>query len=38
MPTLHVSHSPDSDDAFMFWALATEKIDTGDRAYVPRVV
>jgi 1,4-dihydroxy-6-naphthoate synthase len=34
MPTLHVAHSPDSDDAFMFWALAAEKIDTGDRRYV----
>ncbi len=34
MPTLHVAHSPDSDDAFMFWALAAEKIDTGNRRYV----
>jgi len=34
MPTLRVAHSPDSDDAFMFWALATDKIDTGTRAYV----
>jgi 1,4-dihydroxy-6-naphthoate synthase len=34
MPTYHVAHSPDSDDAFMFWALATEKIDTADREYV----
>jgi 1,4-dihydroxy-6-naphthoate synthase len=25
-----VAHSPDSDDAFMFYALATNKIDTGD--------
>ena len=25
-----VAHSPDSDDAFMFYALATDKIDTGD--------
>jgi 5,8-dihydroxy-2-naphthoate synthase len=32
--TLHVAHSPDSDDAFMFWALAADKIDTGDRRYV----
>jgi 1,4-dihydroxy-6-naphthoate synthase len=31
---IHVSHSPDADDAFMFWALATGKIDTGDRRYV----
>lgn len=34
MPTLHVAHSPDSDDAFMFWALAADKIETGDRRYV----
>ena len=34
MPTIHVAHSPDSDDAFMFWALAQKKIDTGDREYV----
>lgn len=25
-----VAHSPDSDDAFMFYALATNKIETGD--------
>lgn len=25
-----VAHSPDSDDAFMFYALATDKLDTGD--------
>ena len=24
-----IAHSPDSDDAFMFYALATEKIDPG---------
>ncbi len=30
---IHLAHSPDSDDAFMFWALATGKIDTGDRRY-----
>ncbi len=34
MPTIRVAHSPDSDDAFMFWALAAGKVDTGDRAYV----
>ena len=34
MPTIHVAHSPDSDDAFMFWALAAGRIDTGDREYV----
>lgn len=33
MPRIRVAHSPDSDDAFMFWALATGKIDTGDREY-----
>jgi 1,4-dihydroxy-6-naphthoate synthase len=27
--TLHVAHSPDSDDAFMFYALARNLIDTG---------
>ena len=26
--TIHVAHSPDSDDAFMFYALADGKIDT----------
>ena len=31
---IHVAHSPDSDDAFMFYALATHKIDTGDRNYI----
>lgn len=28
--TISVAHSPDSDDAFMFYALATSKLDTGD--------
>lgn len=32
--TIHVAHSPDADDAFMFWALATGRIDTGDRRYI----
>ena len=32
--TITVCHSPDSDDAFMFYALATGKIDTGDLTYV----
>src|SRR5678815_5158875 len=31
---IRVAHSPDSDDAFMFYALATHKIDTGDRNYI----
>lgn len=30
MQTIHVAHSPDSDDAFMFYALAKDKIDTGN--------
>ena len=34
MPTIRLAHSPDADDAFMFYALAAGKIDTGDRAYV----
>ena len=34
MPTLHLAHSPESDDAFMFWALAAGMIATGDRRYV----
>ncbi|HEU4955306.1 MAG TPA: MqnA/MqnD/SBP family protein [Gemmatimonadales bacterium] len=32
--TIHVAHSPDSDDAFMFYALAGGKLDTGDLRYV----
>ncbi len=31
--TIRVAHSPDSDDAFMFYALAAGKIDTGDLRY-----
>ena len=31
---IHVAHSPDSDDAFMFYALAEGKLDTGDISYV----
>ena len=34
MRTIHVAHSPDSDDAFMFYALAEGKIDTGELRYV----
>ncbi len=34
MPTLHLAHSPDSDDAFMFWALGAGKVDTGERRYI----
>jgi len=32
--TIHVAHSPDSDDAFMFYALAEGKLDTGDLRYL----
>jgi 1,4-dihydroxy-6-naphthoate synthase len=34
MTTIHLAHSPDSDDAFMFYALAAGKIDTGGIRYV----
>jgi 5,8-dihydroxy-2-naphthoate synthase len=34
MPTIRVAHSPDSDDAFMFYALAEGKIDTDGITYV----
>jgi 1,4-dihydroxy-6-naphthoate synthase len=34
MITIHVAHSPDSDDAFMFYALAAGKIDTEGLTYV----
>src|SRR6188768_208259 len=32
--TIHVGHSPDPDDAFMFHALANDKIATGDLKFV----
>ena len=32
--TIHLAHSPDSDDAFMFYALAEGKIDTQGISYV----
>lgn len=32
--TIHVGHSPDPDDAFMFHALANDKIDTGELRFV----
>jgi 1,4-dihydroxy-6-naphthoate synthase len=32
--TIQVAHSPDSDDAFMFYALAADKLDTGELRYV----
>ncbi len=34
MTTIRVAHSPDSDDAFMFYALAAGKIDTEGLTYV----
>ena len=34
MTTIHVAHSPDSDDAFMFYALASGKIETEGLTYV----
>src|ERR1044072_1426443 len=34
MTTIHLAHSPDSDDAFMFYALASGKIDTEGCDYV----
>ena len=32
--TIRLAHSPDADDAFMFWALAAGHIDTDGRRYV----
>jgi 1,4-dihydroxy-6-naphthoate synthase len=32
--TIRLGHSPDSDDAFMFYALAEGKLDTGELRYV----
>src|SRR5918997_7049455 len=32
--TIRVAHSPDSDDAFMFYALSQEKLDTGNLTFV----
>ena len=31
---IKVAHSPDSDDAFMFYGLATDRLDTGDLRFV----
>ncbi len=31
--TISVAHSPDSDDAFMFYGLATNKLDTGNLTF-----
>ena len=35
---IRVGHSPDSDDAFMFFALAKDKLDTGDLRFTHELV
>lgn len=35
---IHVGHSPDPDDAFMFYALAKDKLDTGPYRFVHELV
>jgi 5,8-dihydroxy-2-naphthoate synthase len=35
---IHVGHSPDPDDAFMFYALANNQLDTGDYAFEHELV
>src|SRR5262245_51651562 len=32
--TIRVGHSPDSDDAFMFYALTHDKLDTGGLRFI----
>lgn len=32
--TIRLAHSPDADDAFMFWPLATGRVSTGPRRYI----
>src|SRR5580658_9249121 len=34
LTTIRVGHSPDSDDAFMFYALTHDKLDTGGLKFV----
>jgi 1,4-dihydroxy-6-naphthoate synthase len=34
---IRVAHSPDSDDAFMFYALASDKLDTGEYRFTHRL-
>ena len=34
LSTIRVGHSPDSDDAFMFYALTHDKLDTGGLRFV----
>ncbi len=38
MQPIHVGHSPDPDDAFMFHALANDKIDTGNYQFTHELV
>lgn len=38
MLTINVGHSPDPDDAFMFHALANDKIDTGNYRFTHELV
>ena len=38
MPTITIAHSPDADDAFMFYALANGCIDTGDFQFTHTLV
>ena len=35
---IRVGHSPDSDDAFMFYALANDKLDTGHYRFIHELV
>ena len=35
---IRVGHSPDPDDAFMFYALANDRIDTGDYEFTHELV
>jgi 1,4-dihydroxy-6-naphthoate synthase len=35
---IRVGHSPDPDDAFMFYALANDQLDTGDLAFTHELV
>ena len=35
---IHVGHSPDPDDAFMFYALANDRLDTGDFSFTHELV
>ncbi len=35
---IRVGHSPDPDDAFMFWALAKDKVDTGPYRFTHELV